>query len=67
MYTVEPQFASSVNQCSVERTNFDKGWALPMICVKGLRKFCGGLATMFPNTTLVEADSSVIGWEKNDC
>ena len=66
MYNVEPQFASSVNRCKAERTSFDKGWAPTNGRFEGLREFCGGLATLFPNTTPVEAGFSVIGWEKND-
>jgi hypothetical protein len=32
----------------------------------GLRQFCGGLATVFPNTTAVESDFLMVKWEKND-
>jgi hypothetical protein len=28
-----------------------------------LRAFCGGLATVFPNTTAVESDFSILKWE----
>ena len=31
-----------------------------------LRDFCGGIATVFPNTATVEADFSNISWEKDD-
>jgi hypothetical protein len=37
---------------------------LPMVRFEGVCEFCGGLATMFPNTTLVEADFFIIGWKK---
>jgi hypothetical protein len=40
---------------------------LPMVRFEGVCEFCGGLATMFPNTTLVEADFFIIGWKKTDC
>jgi len=30
-----------------------------------LRMFCGGLATLFPNSTFVELDFSVLKWEKD--
>jgi hypothetical protein len=30
---------------------------------KRLRAFCGGLATIFPNTTSVESDFSILKWE----
>jgi len=31
-----------------------------------LKDFCGGIATVFPNTATVEADFSNISWEKDD-
>jgi hypothetical protein len=49
-----------------EKTFFNEAWD----CLKGrfmqLHQLCGGLATMFPNTTSVESDFSIIKWEKND-
>jgi hypothetical protein len=30
-----------------------------------LRDFCGGIATIFPNTATVESDFSILGWEKD--
>ena len=45
---------------------FADGWKMlvdryPLLC-----QFMGGLASVFPGTSTVEADFSVIGWEKND-
>ena len=31
-----------------------------------LKVFCGGLATVFPNTATVESDFSLFGLEKNE-
>lgn len=31
-----------------------------------LRDFCGGIATIFPNTASVESDFSILGWEKDE-
>jgi hypothetical protein len=31
-----------------------------------LRSFCGGLATVFANTTSVESDFSILKWELDD-
>ena len=62
VYNDEPQFV----YCCVERTNFDKGWAPTNDHFEGLCEICEGHETMFPNTTPVEADFSVIGQEKND-
>ena len=36
-------------------------WRFPM-----LKEFCGGIATVFPNSTTVEADFSLLGLEKNE-
>ena len=49
-----------------KRTSFNKHWAPTNGRFEGFREFCGGLATMFPNTTLVEVNFSIIGWEKNN-
>jgi hypothetical protein len=65
-YRSEPHFASAINKCSSAKTCFEQGWAPANGRFEGLREFCGGLATVFPNTAPVEADFSVIGWEKND-
>jgi hypothetical protein len=49
-------------------TDFAAGWMatgagdrFPALC-----QFCGDLASAFPNTTTVESDFLIIGWEKND-
>ena len=34
---------------------------MPLLC-----QFVGGLASVFPGTSTVEADFSVIGWEKDE-
>jgi hypothetical protein len=31
-----------------------------------LRRFCGGLASVFANSTSVEADFSILKWEKDE-
>ena len=48
------------------KTTFTNGWKgfvdrFPLLC-----QFVGGLASVFPGTSTVEADFSVIGWEKNE-
>jgi hypothetical protein len=43
-------------------TLFNDAWdCVPWF--KRLRAFCGGLATIFPNTTSVESDFSILKWE----
>ena len=48
-------------------TSFEIGWSI----VEGkkfdvLRDFCGGIATVFPNTATVESDFSILGGEKDE-
>ena len=31
-----------------------------------LRDFCGGIASVFPNTATVESDFSILGWEADE-
>ena len=46
---------------------FSDAWACTNNRFPSLQKFCGGLASAFPNTATVESDFSVIGWEKDQC
>ena len=48
------------------KTTFTEAWQslvdrMPLLC-----QFVGGLASVFPGTSTVEADFSVIGWEKDE-
>ena len=65
-YRGEPVFTNALNNCSDASTGFNDGWALCQGRFDYLRKFVGGLATMFPNTATVEADFSLIGYEKDE-
>lgn len=64
-YRNEPVFKKNIEECKLDRTSFSKGWAPANGRFHALRDFCGGLASVFPNTATVESDFSVIGWEKN--
>ena len=44
---------------------FNDAWDSVPGC-KRLRTFCGGLATVFPNTTSVESDFSILKWELDE-
>ena len=47
------------------KTLFNDAWdCVPRL--KRLRAFCGGPATIFPNTTSVEIDISVLKWELDE-
>lgn len=65
-YRVEPQFKKAVLQCEQERRGLTKIWAATHQRFWLLQEFCSGLATAFPNTTTVENDESIIGWEKDE-
>ena len=46
-------------------TLFNDEWdCVPLF--KRLRSFCGGLAIVFPNTTSVESDFSILKWELDE-
>ncbi len=49
-----------------EKTFFNEAWDYLKGCFMQLHQLCGGLVTMFPNTTSVESDFSIVKWEKND-
>jgi len=44
---------------------FNDAWEALGIQFATLRTFCGGLVTLFPNSTSVESDFSVLKWEKD--
>lgn len=66
-YQHEIGLQSALDNCN-SNTSFKSGWSL----VEGSRRFdvlmnfCGGIATIFPNTATVESDFSVLGWEKDE-
>jgi hypothetical protein len=50
-------------------TTFEAAWEHPAIRRLNLYylvEFCGGLATIFPNTATIESDFAVLRWEKDD-
>ncbi|KAH9263831.1 hypothetical protein BASA83_012759 [Batrachochytrium salamandrivorans] len=64
VYGREPDVKATLDSHD-EKTYFNDAWD----CLRGrflhLRQFCGGLATVFPNTTSVESDFSIVTWEKD--
>jgi hypothetical protein len=48
------------------KTSFNDAWCLAPGRFDHLRSFCGGLATVFANTTSVESDFSILKWEMDD-
>ena len=51
---------------SDHKTTFTNGWKLLVDRMPLLCQFVGGLASVFPRTTTVESDFSVIGWKKDE-
>jgi hypothetical protein len=47
-------------------TSFDSAWDCAPGRFAHLRAFCGGLATVFANTTSVESDFSILKWEMDE-
>lgn len=64
-FNTEPALKSAL-LASNSQTTFDEGWAIVKDRFKSLQKFCGGLASVFPGTSQVEGDFSVIKFSKND-
>ena len=61
---------SSYGQKSINVTSFWSGWAIVEQLHSSeftvLRDFCGGIASVFPNTATVESDFSILGWEADE-
>ena len=66
-YQHESSLKSALNECD-GNTSFEYGWSI----IKGasrfdiLMDFCGGIATIFPNTATVESEFSMLSWEKDE-
>ena len=63
LYPYNSDLQSELNKCD-HITSFESGWAvLGQLQVKKftiLRDFCGGIASVFPNTVTVESDFSIL-------
>ncbi len=64
MYKYEPPVKTILDQHD-HKTKFNDAWEALGIRFVTLRTFCDDLATMFPNSTSVESDFSVLKWEKD--
>ncbi|KAI9909043.1 hypothetical protein PsorP6_014862 [Peronosclerospora sorghi] len=56
-------FRNALDGCTYQ-TPFRKAWKLTSGRFKKLEMFCGGLASIFPGTSSVESDFSILKWEK---
>jgi hypothetical protein len=59
-------FTALVDNTNDRTLTFEEQWSQFQPEFPKLVEFCGGLASVFPGTSTVESDFSVIGWEKDD-
>jgi hypothetical protein len=65
-YRNETAFSAAINKCCDSGADYDDAWVVCNGRFPKLEEFCGGLASIFPNTSTVESDFSVTGWETNE-
>ena len=65
MYQRNGTIKAPLNACTL-KTSFEGGWGILGTQFQKLKRLCGGFASVFPGTSTVESDFSVIGWEKNE-
>jgi hypothetical protein len=58
---LKKSFAVLTDSCA-----FEPAWRLVKDRFPTLEAFSGALATLFPNTSAVESDFSILGWEKDE-
>ena len=63
-YRSEPVLQQSIDAQSC-RSSFKDGWSLLGCRFPNLMQFCGVIATLFPGTSTVESDFSILRWEKD--
>jgi hypothetical protein len=64
--TLTTSLRKKIEACSDSTTQFEEGWQQLEGRYQVIQRFCGALATTFPNTASVESDFSVIGWERDE-
>jgi hypothetical protein len=64
-YRSEPVLKQAIDGLN-DRSSFRDGWSLIGSRFPNLMEFCGVLATIFPGTSTVESDFSVLQWEKDN-
>ena len=65
-YQSDRGFRSIVDNTKDRTATFYANWNSFQPSFPKLVQFCGGLASVFPGTSTVESDFSVIGWEKDE-
>jgi hypothetical protein len=61
----EQNLREAMDNCDEASESFEKIWSLFQGLFPVLHEFCSGLASAFPNIAIVEAEFSILGWEKN--
>ncbi|ETI35453.1 hypothetical protein F442_18064 [Phytophthora nicotianae P10297] len=61
----EDELGKVIRAAEDNYTSFDQAWAVVGAEFPALMQFCGDLASTFPNTSTVESDFSIMGWEKD--
>ena len=67
-YRHEPMLRNALERCDGQ-VSFEDCWKIVSDETGKfniLRDFCGGIATIFPNTGTVESDFSIPGWERDE-
>ena len=69
LYQHNAVLRSEIDKCD-HTTSFQSGWVIVEQLHSSefiiLRDFCGGIASVFPNTATVESDLSILGWEADE-
>ncbi|KAE9197415.1 hypothetical protein PF005_g16517 [Phytophthora fragariae] len=67
-YSSKKPIQEAIDTFDHRLASFEEIWQLDDAATRfpTLARFCGGLASVFPNTATVEADFSLIGCEKTD-
>ncbi|CAK9258550.1 unnamed protein product [Sphagnum jensenii] len=65
LYSADPIMHDIINKHD-QTTTFNDVWDCAPGRFEHLRSFCGGLATVFANTTSVESDYLILKWELDD-
>jgi hypothetical protein len=65
LYALDQILRFAIDRHTIE-TLFDNAWDCTPCRFDHLQSFCGGLATVFANTTSVESDFSILKWEMDE-
>ena len=65
MYQRNETIKAALDACT-SKTSFEGGWGILGTQFQKLNLLCSGFASVFPGTSTVESDFSVIGLEKNE-